>query len=184
MFIRCKAMKLSDYVISRVARHVDHVFFVPGGGAMHLVDSLGQSGLTAVSMLHEQGAAMAAQAYAMYHGFGVCLVTSGPGATNAITGIAAAWMDSYPVLMLSGQAKTDTLKSDMGIRSFGSQEVDIITMVRSITKYAVLLEEPEKVKSVMDTAFIEAMNGRPGPVWVDIPLDIQSSEISEGKNGN
>lgn len=171
-------MKLSDYVIKRVAEHVDTVFFVPGGGAMHLVDSLGRSGLRAVSMLHEQGAAFAAQAYGMYHGLGVCLVTSGPGATNAITGVAAAWMDSYPMLILSGQAKTDTLKRDMGIRSFGSQEVDIITMVRSITKDAAMIEEPEAIKSIMDAAIHKATFGRPGPVWLDIPLDIQSAEVA------
>ena len=170
-------MKLSDYVIKRIAEHVDTVFFVPGGGAMHLVDSLGRSGLHAVSMLHEQGAGFAAQAYAMYHGFGVCLVTSGPGATNAITPLAAAWMDSYPMLVISGQAKTDTLKKDMGIRSFGSQEVDIIPVVKSITKYAVSVLDGNDIQFVMDTAFTEAITGRPGPVWIDIPQDIQAVEI-------
>ena len=170
-------MKLSDYVMQRVAEHVDTVFFVPGGGAMHLVDSLGRSGLQAVSMLHEQGAAFAAQAYAMYHGFGVCLVTSGPGATNAITGVAAAWMDSYPLMVISGQAKTDTLKKDMGIRSFGSQEVDIIPVVKSITKYAVSVLDGNDIQNVMDTAFRESITGRPGPVWIDIPQDIQAVEI-------
>lgn len=169
--------KLSDYVIQRVAEKVDTVFFVPGGGAMHLVDSLGRSGLQAVSMLHEQGAGFAAQAYAMYHGFGVCLVTSGPGATNAITPVAAAWMDSYPMLVISGQAKTDTLKKDMGIRSFGSQEVDIIPVVKSITKYAVSVLDGNDIQNVMDTAFRESITGRPGPVWIDIPQDIQAVEI-------
>jgi len=170
-------MKLSDYVIQRVAEQVDTVFFVPGGGCMHLVDSLGLSGLHAVSMLHEQGAGFAAQAYAMYHGFGVCLVTSGPGATNAITPVAAAWMDSYPMLVISGQAKTDTLKKDMGIRSFGSQEVDIIPVVKSITKYAVSVLDGNDIQNVMDTAFRESITGRPGPVWIDIPQDIQAVEI-------
>ena len=170
-------MKLSDYVIKRIAEHVDTVFFVPGGGCMHLVDSLGRSGLHAVSMLHEQGAGFAAQAYAMYHGFGVCLVTSGPGATNAITGVAAAWMDSYPLMVISGQAKTDTLKKDMGIRSFGSQEVDIIPVVKSITKYAVSVLDGNDIQNVMDTAFRESITGRPGPVWIDIPQDIQAVEI-------
>ena len=171
-------MKLSDYVMQRVAEHVDTVFFVPGGGAMHLVDSLGRSGLQAVSMLHEQGAAFAAQAYAMYHGFGVCLVTSGPGATNALTPLAAAWMDSYPMLVISGQAKTDTLKRDMGIRSFGSQEVDIVPVVKSITKYAVSILSVEDIHGgVMDVAFRESITGRPGPVWIDIPQDIQAVEL-------
>ena len=171
-------MKLSDYVIDRVAKLVDTVFFVPGGGAMHLVDSLGKCDrLHAVSMLHEQGAAFAAQAYGMYRGMGVCLVTSGPGATNAITGVAAAWMDSYPMLVLSGQAKTDTLKRDMGIRSFGSQEVDIVPVVKSITKYAVTVFDAQTIREVMNTALTQAMNGRPGPVWIDIPVDVQGMEI-------
>lgn len=170
-------MKLSDYVIKRVAEHVDTVFFVPGGGAMHLVDSIGRSGLQAVSTLHEQGAAFAAQAYGMYRGLGVCLVTSGPGATNAITGVAAAWMDSYPLIVISGQAKTDTLKRDMGIRSFGSQEVDIITMVKSCTKYAVMVLDAQDIREVMDTAIREATTGRPGPVWIDIPMDVQAQEV-------
>ena len=170
-------MKLSDYVIQRVAKQVDTVFFVPGGGCMHLVDSLGRSGLHAVSMLHEQGAAFAAQSYSMYHGFGVCLVTSGPGATNVITPLAAAWMDSYPLMVISGQAKTDTLKRDMGIRSFGSQEVDIVTMVESCTKYAVMVLDAQDIKEVMDTAIREATTGRPGPVWIDIPMDVQAQEV-------
>ena len=169
--------KLSDYVIKRVSEKVGTVFFVPGGGCMHLVDSLGRSGLHAVSMLHEQGAGFAAQSYSMYHGFGVCLVTSGPGATNAITGVAAAWMDSYPLMVISGQAKTDTLKRDMGIRSFGSQEVDIITMVKSCTKYAVMVMDSQSIKDVMDTAIREATTGRPGPVWIDIPMDVQAQEV-------
>ena len=170
-------MKLSDYVIKRIAEHVDTVFFVPGGGAMHLVDSLGRSGLEAVSMLHEQGAAFAAQSYSMYHGFGVCLVTSGPGATNVITPLAAAWMDSYPMMVISGQVKTDTLKRDMGIRSFGSQEVDIISMVNKHTKYCITVMDAEKIIEIMDTAISIATTGRPGPVWIDIPLDIQAVEI-------
>ncbi len=169
--------KLSDYVIQRVAEHVDTVFFVPGGGCMHLVDSLGLSGLHAVSMLHEQGAAFAAQSYSMYHGFGVCLVTSGPGATNVITPLAAAWMDSYPMMVISGQVKTDTLKRDMGIRSFGSQEVDIISMVNKHTKYCITVMDAEKIIEIMDTAISIATTGRPGPVWIDIPLDIQAVEI-------
>lgn len=168
---------LSDYVMERVAQKVDTVFFIPGGGNMHLVESLGNNkNLLAVSMLHEQGASFAAQAYGMYHGLGVCLTTSGPGATNAITGVAAAWMDGYPMLVISGQVKTSNLMKGKGVRSFGSQEVDIIEMVKSITKYAITVMEPDSIKEVMDTAFEEAMTGRKAPVWIDIPVNLQAGE--------
>ena len=144
---------------------------------MHLVESLGNSELKAVSMLHEQGAAFAASGYSIIHGMGVCLTTSGPGATNAITGVAAAWMDSYPILVISGQVNTKTMMTGLGLRSFGSQEVDTIGMVRVITKYAVTVMDPTAIEGVMDIALITAMTGRQGPVWVDIPLDVQAREI-------
>src|SRR5512138_1628970 len=111
-------MKTSDAIFEILKQHVDTVFFVPGGGAMHLVDSLGKSGLKAVSCLHEQGAGFAAIGYAMSrNGLGVCLTTSGPGATNAVTPCAAAWMDSVPVLFISGQARSDSLIGDTGLRT-------------------------------------------------------------------
>ena len=170
-------MKLSDYVMARIAEHVDTVFFVPGGGSMHLVESLGNSKLHAVSMLHEQGAAFAACGYAAYRGLGVVLTTSGPGATNAITPVAAAWMDSYPVIGISGQVQTKTMMTGLGLRSFGSQEVDIVDMVKVITKYAVTVLKAEDIKDVMNRAIALAFNGRQGPVWIDIPLDIQAREV-------
>ena len=126
-------MKVSDYVIDFVAKlGVDKVFCVTGGGAMHLNNSLGMSeDVEGVFMLHEQGASIAAEAYArIRNGFGVCLVTSGPGATNAITGLCGAYMDSIPVIFISGQAKTADLVGDQNIRQFGIQEVNIISMVK------------------------------------------------------
>src|SRR5512139_1886319 len=131
-------MKTSDAIFDILKRYTDVVFFVPGGGAAHLVDSLGKSDLKRVSALHEQGAAFMACGYAMQTGkLGVCLTTSGPGATNAITGCAAAWMDSIPVLFISGQAN---LNPNEDLRVRGVQSVDIIPMVKPVTKQAWRLE--------------------------------------------
>lgn len=161
---------------------VNHVFFLPGGGAMHLVDSLGQTSMEAVCMLNEQAVGIAAQAYAEYTcDFGVALVTSGPGATNAITGLTAAWLDSIPCIFISGQVKRADLKGDSGVRQKGLQEIDIISMVSSVTKYAVTVIDPNEIKYHLEKAVFQAKNGRPGPVWLDIPLDVQSSIIHEDK---
>lgn len=170
--------KLTDYVMQRLAKHVKHIFYVPGGGAMHLVDSLGNTpGITPVCCLHEQGASYAAQAYGMYSGLGVCVVTTGPGATNSVSGVLAAYMDSYPLIVISGQVKTATMKRDLGVRSFGSQEVDIVSGIKAYTKYAITVMDADDIRDVMNKALSEAINGRNGPVWVDIPLDIQAREI-------
>jgi len=173
-------MKLSDYVLDMVVRHgVHHVFLVPGGAAMHLNDSLGRrKELSFVGNLHEQASAVAAEAYArVTGGLGVCMVTSGPGSTNAITGVLGAWLDSTPVLFLSGQVKTADLKGDTGLRMLGVQEVDIVTLVKSITKYAVTITDPAAVKYHVEKALHLARSGRPGPVWIDIPLDVQGTQI-------
>lgn len=172
-------MKLSDYVMQRIAEWTDTVYFVPGGGCMHLVDSLGHTdGLRPFSCYHEQGAAVAASTHAQYTGkLGVCLATTGPGSTNTVTGIAGAYMDGYPLLVITGQVKTASMKRDLGVRSFGSQEVDIVSGIRTYTKYAVTVMRAEDIKDVMNKAIEEAMGGRMGPVIVDIPLDVQAGEI-------
>ena len=171
-------MRISEYVMLRISEHVSHIFYVPGGGSMWLVEDMSRNPkITPVSMLHEQGAAFAACGYAAYKGLGVFLTTSGPGATNAITPVAAAWMDSYPVIGISGQVQTKTMMTGLGLRSFGSQEVDIVDMVKVITKYAVTVLKAEDIKDVMNHAIALAFNGRQGPVWIDIPLDIQAREI-------
>lgn len=173
-------MKISDYVMEYIASlGIDTVFCVTGGGAMHLNNSLGQSEkLNGVFMLHEQGASIAAEAYArIYEGYGACLVTSGPGATNAVTGCVGSYIDSIPVIYISGQAKRADLVGDQKIRQFGIQEVDIISIVKSYTKYAVQIDTPEKIKYELQKAAFLANDGRPGPVWIDIPLDIQASDI-------
>jgi len=173
-------MKISDYVIKFIAGlGVDKVFCVTGGGAMHLNNSLGcSSDVEGVFMLHEQGASIAAESYArIREGYGVCLVTSGPGATNAITGLCGAYMDSIPVIFISGQAKRADLVGDQNIRQFGIQEVDIIPVVKPYSKYAVRLMDPEKVRYELEKAAHIAASGRPGAVWIDIPLDIQATDV-------
>ncbi len=173
-------MKLTDYVVSRVAQTgVKHVFFVPGGGAMHLNDSLGKNpDLQFVSTMHEQAAALAAEAYArVNNNLGVCMVTCGPGGTNAVTGVAAAWLDSTPTLFLSGQVKRADLKGDRGTRQLGVQEIDICSIVKPITKYAVTITEPSSIRYHFEKGLHLARSGPPGPVWLDIPLDVQAIQI-------
>lgn len=173
-------MKISDYIMDFIAGlGVEHVFCVTGGGAMHLNDSLGTNQhLEGVFMLHEQGAAIAAEAYArIREGYGVCLVTSGPGGTNALTGLAGAYMDSIPVIFISGQVKRADLRDRQNVRQFGIQEVDILSMAHSYTKYAVQIKNPEDIRYECEKAAAVAVHGRPGPVWLDIPLDIQAVKV-------
>lgn len=174
-------IKLSDYVFKFIeSKGVKHVFMLPGGGAMHLVDSLGKSNLEYIACQHEQAASIAAEAYGQHtNDIGVCLTTSGPGATNAITGVTAGWIDSTPMFMISGQAKRSDLVGDTGVRQIGSQEVQIIDMVRPITKYAVQIMEPSEIRYHLEKAYHKATTGRPGPVWLSIPLDVQAAMLNE-----
>jgi acetolactate synthase-1/2/3 large subunit len=177
-------VKLSDYVFQFVARQgVKHVFMLPGGGAMHLNDSLGHTpGLDFVSCLHEQAAAVAAEAYArVAHNLGVALVTTGPGGTNAVTGVAAAWLDSTPCLFISGQVKRSDMMAGTGLRQLGVQELDIVSVVRSITKCAVTVMDPATIRLHLEKAAHLARSGRPGPVWIDIPLDVQAANVDPGQ---
>jgi acetolactate synthase-1/2/3 large subunit len=173
-------MNLSDYVFRTLASAgVKHVFMVPGGGAMHLNLALGRcAGLTVVSNLHEQASAIAAENYGKAtNNLGVALVTTGPGGTNAVTGVAGAWLDSTPCIFISGQVKRADLVGSLGVRNLGVQEVDIVSIVRSITKYAVTVLDPATIRFHLEKAIYLARTGRPGPVWLDIPLDIQSVEV-------
>ena len=176
------SIKLSDYVFRFLADlGVTHVFEVTGGGAMHLNDSLGAcKDIEYVCTLHEQAAAMAAESYAkVTNDIGVCLVTAGPGGTNALTGVAGAWLDSTPMLVLSGQAKRADLKGDSGVRQMGVQEVDIVAMAAPVTKYAVTVMEPSDIRFHLEKAVHLARTGRPGPVWLDLPVDVQGATIDE-----
>ena len=177
-------MKLSDYVGQFISTlGIRDVFLLPGGGCMHLVDSLGKiKKLNPICFLHEQGAAIAADAYSQYsNNIGVVLVTTGPGGTNAITGIAGSWLDSIPVLVLSGQVKRADMIGDSKVRQMGPQEVEIVPMVKPITKYSVTVLEPNDIRYHLEKAVYLARSGRPGPVWVDIPLDVQGAPIDETK---
>jgi acetolactate synthase-1/2/3 large subunit len=172
--------KLADYVIDAVAAAgVRHIFLLPGGGCMHLVDAVGRcKDLEFVASLHEQASAIAADAYGQYtNNLGVALVTTGPGGTNALTGVAGAWLDSTPCLFISGQVKRADLATGRGVRQMGFQEVDIVAMARPITKYAVTVTDPSTIRYHMERALYEARHGRPGPVWLDIPLDVQAQLI-------
>ncbi len=173
-------MKLSDYVINFVAdQGVRHVFLIPGGSCMHLIDSVGRcSRLEHVCNLHEQAAAVAGEAYGQYtNNLGVTLVTTGPGGTNTLTGVAGAWLDSTPCLFLSGQVKRADIVGGRGVRQMGFQEIDIVRMVQGITKYAVTVTDPQSIRFHLEKAIWLARHGRPGPVWIDIPMDVQALAI-------
>lgn len=175
-------MRVADYVAQLLVDHgVTDVFMVTGGGAMHLNDALGgHPGLKVVPCHHEQACAMAAESYARLSGR-LCAVnvTSGPGGTNALTGVFGAWTDSVPLLVLSGQVKRETMVASTGLplRQLGDQEIDIVAIVSSVTKYAALLDEPRAVRKQVERALWEATTGRPGPVWLDIPIDVQSALV-------
>jgi acetolactate synthase-1/2/3 large subunit len=175
-------VKLSDYIFQFVAElGIKHVFMLSGGGAMHLDDSLGRcKQIEYVCNLHEQACAIAAEAYAkVTSDLGVALVTTGPGGTNAITGVAGAWLDSTPCLFISGQVKRPDLKGTSGLRQLGVQEVDIVSLVAPITKYAVTVTDPRSIRNHLEKAVYLARRGRPGPVWIDVPLDVQAAPIDE-----
>lgn len=177
-------MKVSDYIIRRLEEHgVKDVFLLSGGGMMHLLDSVFRSErIHPWCNLHEQASSICASAYAQATGrLGVCMVTSGPGATNAVTGAVDAWIDSEPVLVISGQAKTSDLVGDRGVRQCGSQEVNITAMMQPVTKYAVSITDKTLVKYHLDKAIYLATHGRKGTVWVEVPLDIQGAQVEESE---
>jgi acetolactate synthase I/II/III large subunit len=176
-------MKLSDYIVGQLADWgVRHIFLVTGGGAMHLNDSIGKElRLQYVCNHHEQASAMAAEAYARISGQpGVVNVTTGPGGINALNGVFGAWTDSIPMLVVSGQVKRETCMRAQGItglRQLGDQEADIVAMVSNITKYAVLIDDPLSIRYHLERAWHLAQSGRPGPCWLDIPVDVQAASI-------
>lgn len=173
-------MRVCDIVADYIYReHITDVFMVSGGGLMFLTDGLACSGrLNKVCCHHEQAAAMAAVAYAKYKGMGCAYVTTGCGGTNAVTGVLHAWQDHVPCIFISGQCKRkETLGYlNLPIRQVGVQEADIVSIVSPITKYAVMVERAEDILYHLEKAFYLARSGRPGPVWLDIPMDVQSAE--------
>jgi len=177
-------MKVSDYVANFLTKNgIRDLFLVSGGGIMHLLDSVAkQEGLNLVFNLNEQATGICADSFAQFtNHLGACLVTTGPGATNAVTGCAGAWLDSSPVLFISGQCKIEQMGQLMGLRQYGPQEVAIVPMVKPITKYAVTVLEKEKIRYHLEKAEYLATHGRRGPVWIDVPLDIQGAQVEESK---
>ena len=173
-------MKVSDLVFDFIAsKGIDTVFTVSGGGSMHLVDSLGKNKhIQYVCNHHEQACAMAAEGYARISNKPGCiLVTTGPGGTNTITGVLCAYQDSIPMIVLSGQVPTNQLSNNTGCRQIGQQEVNIIECVKSLTKYAITITDKNTILFHLQKAYDMAISGRPGPVWVDVPLDIQSADV-------
>lgn len=178
-------IRLSDYVVRRLEQWgVRHIFLVTGGGAMFLNDSIARSKtIQPVCNHHEQACAMAAEGYARIKGTpGVINVTTGPGGINALNGVFGAWTDSVPMLILSGQVKRETCLSSYdlpGLRQLGDQEADIVGMVGGITKYAAMVTDPRCIRHQLEKAWFLASAGRPGPCWLDIPVDVQSAMIDE-----
>jgi len=175
-------MRLADYIACYLAdRGVGHVFMVTGGAAMHLNDAFGrESRIKKVFFHHEQSCAMAAESYfRVSNRVAAVNVTAGPGATNAITGVYGAHVDSMAMIVLSGQSKRETLvrSTELPLRQLGDQEVDIVEMVKGITKYAELIDDPLSIRYHLEKALHLATDGRPGPVWLDVPIDVQATQI-------
>ena len=180
-------IKVSDFIAKFIAEHEDTaktVFMVSGGGNMHLIDSLGKNeNLEYVCNHHEQACAIAAEGYArVSNKIGIAYVTTGPGGTNAVTGVYGAWVDSIPTMIISGQVKFQTTiasQPELNLRQLGDQEVNIVDIVRPITKYVVMITDKNSIKFHLQKAIYEAKHGRPGPVWLDVPLDIQGAMVDE-----
>lgn len=176
-------MRISDYICQHLEQiGVTHVFMLSGGGMMHLQDALSRrEKLKYVCCHHEQSAAYAAEAYARLRGqLGVVFATSGPGAANTVTGVLQAFIDSTPLLVITGQAKLcETIRGShhIGLRQYGTFECDIISIVEKITKFTHFLDDPKQTSYYLKKAISIALNGRPGPVLIDIPVDIQGAQF-------
>jgi acetolactate synthase-1/2/3 large subunit len=177
-------IKLSDFVIDFLVKQgINAIFGLTGGAVVHLFESADKnSDINTYFCHHEQAAALAAVSYArVKNDIGAVIVTTGPGGTNAITGVVSAWQDSIPCLFISGQARKEHTSHGKKIRQLGTQELDIISIVKSITKYAIMVDDPYNILYHLEKAVFLAKNGRPGPVWIDLPLDLQWTMIDPKK---
>jgi acetolactate synthase-1/2/3 large subunit len=173
-------MLLSDYVIDFLARkNIQDVFLVSGGGIMYLLDSVGRSrDVHYYCSYHEQAAVVEAEAYArIRNGVGACLVTTGPGAANAVSALPAAWVDSIPLMVISGQVKRELIADYEKIRQIGPQQANVVGMAKPVTKYATVVMDPERIRYELEFAYAQATTGRPGPVYLEIPVDVQGTQI-------
>lgn len=179
-------IRVADYIAGFLLQHgVKNIFMLTGNGAMYLNDAIAASGINFVCARNEAAAPMMAEAYArLKQSLGVVCVTSGPGSTNAVPGLAEAWVDSAPILVLSGQVQRKHTTHNAGIpglRTFGTAEINIVPVVQTLTKYAVMVNEPESIRYHLEKAVYLATTGRPGPVWLDLPMDIQDARINPEK---
>jgi acetolactate synthase-1/2/3 large subunit len=173
-------MKVSDIVINFLeSKNISHVFTISGGGCIHLTDSLGKAEkLKYICVHHEQSAAMAAEGYArLKQDVGACIITTGPGGTNTLTGVLGCWLDSIPSLFISGQVNLSHISEGTGCRQIGDQEFNIVSTAKTMTKYAVMVKDKNNILYELEKAYDLATSGRPGPVWIDIPLDIQGAQV-------
>ncbi len=174
-------IKVADYIVELLRINgASNIFLVPGGGNMHLTDAVKRNKkIKYLSFFHEQSASIAAESYSRSKSkLGVALVTSGPGSTNAITGVAGAWIESVPLVVISGQVKTQDIKNNPKIRQNGPQEVDITSLIKKITKYSITIKKTKNIVQIIKKGITQAISLRKGPVWIDIPLDIQGSIIN------
>jgi acetolactate synthase-1/2/3 large subunit len=176
-------IRIADYIAQSLAAHgIRHVFLVTGGGAMHLNDAFGRcKDMQYIACHHEQACAIAAESYARLSGrMAAVNVTTGPGGLNTLTGIHGAWTDSIPMIVISGQVRTETLvacNDDPELRQLGDQEVDIVRVVSPLTKYAVMVTDPQTIRYHLERALHLAKSGRPGPVWMDVPMNVQGAMV-------
>jgi acetolactate synthase-1/2/3 large subunit len=174
-------MKVSDIIINFLEKKgINTAFTISGGGCIHLVDSLRKSNMNVICPHHEQAALMASEGYyRMTNKMATSVVTTGPGGTNTITGLLGLWLDSIPSIIISGQVPSNQLSKGTGCRQIGDQEFDIISIVKPMTKYAKMVTDANSIFSELEKAYQMALEGRPGPVWLDIPLDIQGANVDE-----
>ena len=172
-------MKVSDLVIDFFEKkEIDTAFTISGGGCIHLIDSLRKSNMDVLCPHHEQTALMASEGYyRMSNKLSLNVVTTGPGGTNTTTGLLGLWLDSIPSIIISGQVPSNQLSEGTGCRQIGDQEFDIVSVVKPMTKFAVRVDDKTQILDVLEKAYNIAISGRPGPVWIDIPLDIQGAII-------
>jgi acetolactate synthase-1/2/3 large subunit len=182
MILQNSQIKVSDLIINFLeSKNINHVFTVSGGGCIHLIDSLGKAkSLKYICTHHEQAAAMAAEGYArLKEDVGACIVTTGPGGTNTLTGVLGSWLDSIPIIFISGQVSLSQISEGTGCRQIGDQEFDIVSTVKTMTKYATIIKNKNEILYELNKAYDIATSGRPGPVWLDIPLDIQGAIVDQ-----
>lgn len=170
-------MKTTDFILRELKKlGIKHVFGITGGAISNQLDAFSRSDIKFITTQHEQAAAMAADGYSRMNGYGVCMVTSGPGGTNTLTGVASSWFDSIPVLIITGQVSTFDLRTNK-VRQRGFQEVDMVEAMSPFVKYSRLITNPKDVPDILEEAVRISLEGRPGPVHLDIPMDIQQADI-------